>query len=225
MTRIAALFCAVVAIAAGAYFIMTPAKPGSTVLDGFVSAASAQSGEEVDTSGIVEMTLGAEDAPLTIIEYASYTCPHCAAFHNGPFKQLKKDYIDTGKVKFVYREVYFDKYGLWASMIARCGGEPKFFGITDLIFKGQSEWVRAGGEAQIADELRKIARLAGIDNADLDACMNDSEKAQTLVAWFQKNAAADDVTATPSFVIDGEPVENQSYDKLKAIIDGKLAEG
>jgi len=101
------------------------------LLTGAVSAQEA----EVDTSTIVEMVQGAEDAPVTIVEYASYTCPHCANFHAGPYKQLKKDYIDTGKVKFIYREVYFDRYGLWASMVARCSGPEKFFGITDLILK------------------------------------------------------------------------------------------
>ena len=85
-----------------------------------------------------------ENAPVTVVEYASYTCPHCADYHEGPFRKLKSEYIDTGKVRFIYREVYFDRYGLWASMVARC--EPaKFFGITDLIYKSQKDWVRAGG--------------------------------------------------------------------------------
>ena len=98
---------------------------------------------------------------MTVVEYASFTCPHCATFHNDTFKKLKADYIDSGKVKFIYREVYFDRYGLWASMVARCGGQEKFFGIADLIYKSQSEWTRAGEPAAIVDELRKIGRLAG----------------------------------------------------------------
>ena len=72
------------------------------------------------------MMQGSADAKVEIIEYASYTCPHCASFHAGPYKDLKKDYVDTGKVKFVYREVYFDRFGLWASMIARCAGTGSF---------------------------------------------------------------------------------------------------
>ncbi len=81
---------------------------GSTALTPFVGAANAQTTEgEVDTSGITEMVLGDENAPVTMVEYASFTCPHCATFHNDTFKKLKADYIDSGKVKFIYREVYF----------------------------------------------------------------------------------------------------------------------
>ena len=191
-------------------------------LMGFTGAASAQS-EEVDTSTIIEMVQGAGDAPVTMIEYASFTCPHCANFHAGPFKQIKKDYIDTGKVKFIYREVYFDKYSLWASMIARCGGPEKFFGIIDLVYAGQNTWSRAGDASSIVDELRKIGRLAGISNETLEVCLQDGAKAQTLVAWYQEHAEADDISSTPSFIINGKPVENQSYAKFSAIIDEELS--
>ena len=184
-------------------------------------AAVAQQAE-VDTSTITEMVQGAEDAPVTIVEYASYTCPHCATFHAGPYKQLKKDYIETGKVKFIYREVFFDRYGLWASMIARCGGPDKFFGITDLIFAGQSDWTRAGDASSIVDELRKIGRLAGIEGDTLEACLQDGTKAQTLVAWYQEHAEADGVEATPSFIVNGKKVSNQSYADFSAIIDAEL---
>lgn len=185
-------------------------------------AAHAQEAAEIDTSTIVEMVQGAEDAPVTLIEYASYTCPHCARFHEDGYKKLKADFIDTGKVKFIYREVYFDRYGLWASMIARCGGGDKFFGITDLLFKEQSEWARAGGPTEIVDELRKIGLLAGIEKDQLEACLQDSTKAQTLVSWYQENATEDKVEATPSFVLNGELVRNQPYDDIKKLIEAEL---
>lgn len=194
---------------------------GGVALLGLGDAALAQEAD-IDTSTIVEMMQGAEDAPVTIVEYSSFTCPHCATFHAGTFKQLKKDYIDTGKVKFIYREVYFDRYGLWASMIARCGGPEKFFGVSDLIFAGQSDWIRAGDASSIVDELRKIGRLAGLDNDTLEACLQDGTQAQTLVAWYQEHAKADGIQATPSFVINGKKVENQSYADFSAIIDAEL---
>ncbi|WP_170427497.1 DsbA family protein [Ruegeria arenilitoris] len=218
MSRIATGICAAVAVAAGGYWLSLSNSNTSYPL---ISSAEAQEAD-LDTSTIVEMTLGAEDAPVEIIEYASYTCPHCANFHNGAFKQLKKDFIDTGKVKFVYREVYFDRYGLWASMVARCDGPDKFFGISDLIYQGQSEWTQAGGPAEIVDELRKIGRLAGIDNDKLEACLQDGTRAQTLVAWYQENAERDGVQATPSFVVNGKKVENQSYEDFKALIENEL---
>lgn len=219
MTRIFALL-AVGVVAIGGYFYLN--QSGSTPVNPLASAANAQEAAEIDTSSIVEMTLGADDAPVTIVEYASYTCPHCATFHEGPFKKLKADYIDTGKVKFIFRDVYFDKYGLWAAMVARCTGPEKFFGISDLIFKGQNTWARAGDAPQIVEELKKIGRLSGVDNATLEACLQDSEKAQTLVAWYQANAVADEVDSTPSFVINGKKVANQKYEDFAAIIDAEL---
>ncbi len=218
MSRIATGICAAVAIAAGGYWLSLSNSSPSYPL---VSGAEAQEAD-LDTSTIVEMVQGAEDAPVEIIEYASYTCPHCATFHQGAYKQLKKDFIDTGKVKFIYREVYFDRYGLWASMVARCGGPEKFFGITDLIFEGQSEWTKAGGPAEIVDELRKIGRLAGIDNEQLEACLQDGTRAQTLVAWYQENAERDGIQATPSFIVNGKKVDNQSYADFKKLIEDEL---
>ncbi len=218
MSRIATVLCAAVAVAAGGYWLTLP---GTTPANPLISSAEAQE-TDLDTSTIVEMVLGAEDAPVEIIEYASYTCPHCANFHKGPYKQLKKEFIDTGKVKFIYREVYFDRYGLWASMVARCAGPEKFFGISDLIYEGQSEWTRAGGPAEIVDELRKIGRLAGIDNDQLEACLQDGTRAQTLVAWYQENAERDGIQSTPSFIVNGKSVSNQSYDEFKTLIESEL---
>ena len=74
------------------------------------------------------------DAPIKIVEYASFTCPHCARFHKEAYGRLKSEYIETGKVHFTMREVYFDRYGLWAALIARCGGDMKYFGIHDMLY-------------------------------------------------------------------------------------------
>jgi protein-disulfide isomerase len=217
MNRRVFLLGGVAALAVGGYLLTTPASTNF-----LVGAAAAQDTQDIDTSTIVEMVQGDPDAPVTIIEYASYTCPHCADFHMGAYQEIKKNYIETGKVRLIYREVYFDRYGLWASMVARCGGPEKFFGISEMIYKGQSEWTRAGDPNAIAGELRKIGRLAGLDDETLDACFQDATKAQTLVAWFQKNAEADDVTGTPSFVVNGKKVANVSYAEFSALIEAEL---
>jgi protein-disulfide isomerase len=183
----------------------------------------AQEADAPDTSQITEMTLGPEDAAVTIIEYASFTCPHCASFHAGPLKQLKADYIEDGRVHFIYRDVYFDRFGLWASMVARCGGEEKFFGIADMIYAQQRDWTQ-GEPTEIADNLRRIGKVAGIEPDALEACLNDEEKAKALVAWYQQNAEADEVNSTPTLIINDEKYSNMSYDELKAIIDEKLPE-
>ncbi|WP_298259657.1 DsbA family protein [uncultured Litoreibacter sp.] len=188
-----------------------------------VSPVNAQTVEasDIDTSGVVEMFVGDADAPITLIEYASFTCPHCASFHANAYKNLKKDYVDTGKVKFVFREVYFDRYGLWAGMVARCGGGERYFGIVDLIFEHQREWTQ-GEPAQIAINLRKFGKQAGLDDATLDACLTDGEKAAALTAVYQTNATADGIRSTPSLVINGTLHQNMSYDELKKVLDAEL---
>ena len=212
---LAALFAA-----GGAWMLTRPATTdtGGTALP--TGAAIAQEAE-VDTSSIVEMTLGEEDAPVEVIEYASFTCPHCARFAGDQFEKLKERYIDTGLVHFTYRDVYFDRYGLWASMVARCEPE-RFFPIAEVIYETQAEWTQSGEPAQIAESLRRIGLTAGIDVETLDACFSDGDTAASLVAWFQENAARDEVNSTPTLFIDGEQHSNMTFDELAALIDGQL---
>jgi protein-disulfide isomerase len=184
-------------------------------------AANAQEATG-ETMEIADMVMGSADAPVEIIEYASFTCPHCASFHADTFKKLKADYIDTGKVRFVYREVYFDRFGLWASMIARCGGEMRFFGMAELIYEKQREWTASGDPAIIIEDLRKLAKTAGLTDDMLDECMNDADMAQSLVGWYQANAERDDISSTPSFLIDGEKYSNMAYAEFQKIIDDKV---
>ena len=186
-------------------------------------AANAQSSDaDAGATEIIDMVQGAEDAPITVIEYASFTCPHCARFHSDVYKLLRKNYIDTGKVKFIFREVYFDKYGMWASMIARCSGPDRFFGMTDLILNSQSTWARAGDDLAIVEALRKIGRLSGMQDAALDSCLQDGEKLRALVGWYKENAQRDGIQSTPSFLIDGQPYKNMDYKEFAKILDEKL---
>ena len=186
-------------------------------------AANAQSSDaDAGAAEIIDMVQGAEDAPITVIEYASFTCPHCARFHSDVYKLLRKNYIDTGKVKFIFREVYFDKYGMWASMIARCSGPDRFFGMTDLILNSQSTWARAGDDLAIVEALRKIGRLSGMQDAALDSCLQDGEKLRALVGWYKENAQRDGIQSTPSFLIDGQPFKNMDYEEFAKILDEKL---
>ncbi|MFB9148428.1 DsbA family protein [Roseovarius ramblicola] len=198
---------------------------GALALAAFITPAQAQEdGADTAAPEIAEMALGPEDAKVTVMEYASFTCPHCANFHKGPFKELKADYIDSGKIRFVYRDVYFDRFGLWGAMVARCDGSAeKFFGISDMLYEKQREWTQ-GDPATIADNLRRIGKLAGIEADAVEACLNDRDKAQALVGWYQANAEAHDVNATPTLIINEQKYSNMAYDELSAIIDEKLAE-
>ncbi len=191
-----------------------------------LGAANAQetTDVEIDTSTIVEMTMGPADAAVTVTEYASFTCPHCARFHSDQFKRLKADYIDTGKVHFVYRDVYFDRYGLWAAMVARCDGQNRFFGIADMLYQQQGDWVVREDPIATADNLRKLGRVAGLEEDTLEACLADNAKAKTLVKWYQDHSNADGVSSTPTLLVNGEKYGNMRYSELKGVIDGLLAE-
>lgn len=216
MNRIIPILIAAV-IAIGGAFYMTQ-NNGS--LPG-VSVAEAQSSDTA-IEPAADVVLGDENATVTVIEYASYTCPHCANFHEETFKKLKQNYVDTGKVKFIHREVYFDQFGLWAGMIARCGGDTRYFGLVDLIYSGQKDWIADGSPTTIVANLKKLGRTAGMTDEQMDACLQDEASAQSLVAAYQQNANADQITATPSFVIDGTKYSNMNYDDFAAILDEKL---
>ena len=188
MTRLLILAAAaVVLVGAGAYWQLS--RPDTLPGLSPVGTAQAQSADAADAGSVEDITLGDPDAPVTMVEYASYTCPHCKTFHSGPFKQLKADYIDTGEINFVYREVFFDRFGLWAAMVARCGGEDRYFGIADLIYEQQSEWTAGGDPAMVADNLRRIGRTAGLSDDQVNACLQDGEKAQAMVEEARLKAA------------------------------------
>ena len=172
---------------------------------------------------VPDMIIGNKDSKVTLMEYASFTCPHCAQFHKDVFKQLKKDYIDTGKIKFVYREVYFDRYGLWAAMIARCGGEMRYFGISDILLSTQAEWAASDDPAVVVENLKKIGRTAGMDDAAMGVCLDNADMAQAMVTAYQTNSAADKVEGTPTLLVNGVKYSNMSYDELKKILDAELA--
>jgi len=220
MNRIIVLGVVGLAVAAGAAYWMT--QGSSTTPAGQEIAQTDDT--TFDASGIVEMSLGSADAKVTIIEYASFTCPHCASFHKGPFKQLKAEYLDNDKVHFIYRDVFFDQLGLWASMVARCGGREQFFGISDMMYNQQSDWIGSGDPVEVARNLRRIGKVAGLSEDQLNACLADDEKAKALVAWYQYNSEMHDVNSTPTLVINNRKYGNMNYADLKEIIEEKLAE-
>lgn len=171
---------------------------------------------------VVEMSIGAADAPVTLVEYASLTCPHCAAFHTGVLPQIKASFVDTGKVRLVYRDVYFDRPGLWAAMIARCAGPDRFFGVIDLLYRKQEEWSRATDMGAVTQQLFSIGRQAGMTDAAMQDCLQDSAFAQALVEQYQKNATADGIDSTPSFLINGRKVGNMSYADFERALNEAL---
>lgn len=207
-------------LAVGGGFLLTRPNAETGLLPG---AANAQENTG-ELPEVAEMIIGNPDAAVEVIEYASFTCPHCASFHANQYQALKANYIDTGKIRFVYREVYFDRPGLWASMIARCPGDTDFFfNVSELLYEKQRDWLASGDPATIVQELRTLGKTAGLDDAALDACLSDGPKAESLFTWYQANAERDGINSTPSFLIDGEKYSNMAYDEFAATLDAKLS--
>ncbi len=219
--KLAAATLALALAVGAAFWFGQTASPGMTQL-GATPALAEETPATLPVPEVPEMVLGNADAPVTLVEYASFTCPHCAHFHETVFKDLKKDYIDTGKVKFIYREVFFDRYGLWAAMVARCGGETRYFGINGMLFEQQKDWANSEDPAVAVEALKKIGRTAGMDDATLQACLQDAAMAQALVLKYEETTKTDGVTATPTLFINGEKYSNMSYEELKKILDEKL---
>ena len=207
----------------GLWAVQSPETPGQSLLPGLTAAAEDAPASTAALPAVPDMVLGNADAKVTIVEYGSYTCPHCAAFHAEGFKDLKRDYIDTGKVKFVFREVYFDRYGLWAAMMARCGGPTRYFGINGMLYEGQKEWAASDDPATVIGNIRRIGKTAGMDDAALDVCLKDGNMAQAMLNTWEANAKADNVEGTPTLIINGVKHSNMDYAEMKALVEAELA--
>src|SRR5262249_35931041 len=120
-----------------------------------------------------DMVMGNAKAPVTIIEYASLTCPHCAHFDEETFPQLKSAYIDKGLVRYIYRDFPLDRVALQAAQIARCAGPERYFGFIDVLFRQQQNWAASRDPNQITENLRKLARLGGMSDDTFNKCLND----------------------------------------------------
>lgn len=204
------------AIAAAVFMNRTP--------DAMSIAAIAQDDDtEVDTSLVQEMVLGAEDALVEVVEYSAFSCPHCASFHENVFGQLKENYIDTGKIRFINREVYFQRFDLWAGMVARCSGTTNhYYGLVGLLFEKQRDWIGEGDPVAITENLRTLGKTAGLNDEQLDACLNNETMAKSMVAVFKENMERHPIEGTPAVFVDGEMV-GSSYDAISQAIDAKLS--
>lgn len=167
----------------------------------------------------LDMVKGNSDAKVTIVEYASFTCPYCATFHKEIFPQLREQYIDTGKVKFIYREVYFDAPGLWGGLLARCVSPKKYFGVVDLLYKKQSKWASGSTEKEILNELFSIGRQIGLEDEQINKCMQNKEKSLKMIDAYLENSKIDKISSTPSLVINGKLLKPNNFDDLAVEID------
>jgi len=149
-----------------------------------------------------DQVLGAADAPVTLIEYASMTCPHCAHFHETTYPEMKKKYIDTGKLRFIFREFPLDPLALAGSMLARCSGNDKFFPLVETLFAQQKTWVTQ----KPLQPLMAIARQAGFTQQSFDQCLANQQVQNGLEEQRQRAMQKLNVQSTPTFFINGKLV-------------------
>ena len=167
-----------------------------------------------------EMALGDPNAPVTVVEYASMTCSHCAAFHQTVYEPFKEKYIDTGKVRFILREYPLDPLAKAAIIVARCGGVMRFFPTVDLLFEQQRGWATAANQVEA---MYSLVRQTGISRQQFDTCLAD-QKMLDGVNWVHSRAATEfGVQSTPTFFVDGERHPGaMTLDEISALIDPKL---
>jgi protein-disulfide isomerase len=148
-----------------------------------------------------DLALGSSDAPVTIVEYASMTCSHCAAFYAGTFPQLKSKYIDTGKVRFILREFPLDALAAAGSMLARCSGDDKRNAVVELLFAQQKNWLVPD---KALEALANLLKQAGMSQKAFDACLADQGLYDKIAKIHDRAADKFGVSATPTFFINGK---------------------
>jgi protein-disulfide isomerase len=163
-----------------------------------------------------ELTIG-DPSGIPVIEYGSLTCPHCATFSREIFPELKKDYIDTGKVRFIFREFPRNALDVAAFVLARCIGDDKAFAAIELLFSQQDKWAFVD---KPLEPLIAAMRPAGLTHDQAMACLKDQDKANAIVAIGKRATDEIKMTGTPTFVIDGKVFGGElTIDQLKAILD------
>jgi len=172
--------------------------------------------------GLPDLALGADDAKVTVVEYASMTCGHCAHFTTDVFPEFKKKYVDTGKVRYVFREFPLDNLAAAASMLARCTGTEKAFPLIEVLFEKQKEW--AFGEGNPVPRLFEIAKQAGFTQESFDKCLTDQKLLDDITAGRTRAADVFGVSATPTFFINGKKLDGApTMEKFDAAIEPLLS--
>jgi protein-disulfide isomerase len=193
----------------------------------FVQAAPAQKDsvppEELMKPGpLPEQVLGAADAPVTIIEYASMTCPHCAMFHEKTYPELKKKYIDTGKVRFIFREFPLDPLAAAGFMLARCAGEGKYFPMIEILFHQQKTWA----VEKPLPPLLTIAKQAGFSQQSFEQCLANQKLLDDIEKVRDRGAKEYGVSSTPTFFVNGKVQRGApTIEELDKMIEPHLKAG
>ena len=206
----AGLGAVAVATGVGAYLALSPSKGPEP------AHADSSMSELMKKGPLPENIIGSETAPVTIIEYSSMTCPHCANFHKEVLPGLKEKYIDTGKVRYIIREFPLDNLAAAAFMLARCSGPKKYFPVVEAFYAKQQVWA-FGKEGTPVDRLFDMAKQTGFTRANFDKCLSDQKLLDGIVAIRERGSKSFGVTSTPTFFVNGKLLKGGR--NLKAIED------
>ncbi|MBB3975911.1 protein-disulfide isomerase [Rhizobium azooxidifex] len=193
----------------------TPASAEVPPSEGDVDMAKV-----LEPGPLPEMAIGEANAPVTIVEYMSMTCPHCAKFHNETFDAIKAKYVDSGQVRFILREFPFDPRAAAAFMLARCAPPEQYFPMVSMLFKQQEQWAAAenGREA-----LLQMSKLAGFTQQSFEACLTNQKLLDDVNAVRERGAKEFGIAATPTFIVNGQRYSGEmSVAVMSALIDSKL---
>jgi protein-disulfide isomerase len=173
--------------------------------------------ELLKAGSLPDLALGKADAPVTIVEYASMTCSHCASFHNTVLPVLKEKYIDTGKVRLIFREFPLDERAALASMMARCAGGDKALPLISMLFSKQDEWATAKND--FLPKLFKFGQQVGFTKQSFDQCRQDEKLIKDIIAVRDRGNTSFGVSQTPTFFVNGKKMDGGSiedFDKALA---------
>ena len=185
------------------------------------TATSSFAGKASLSEAMAEKSIGSPSAPITMVEYSSLTCSHCAAFHIDTLPSIKRDYIDTGKVRMVFWDFPLGNLALAATMIARCSGQDNYVPMTTALFLSQETWARSDAPF---DAIAGVARLSGMSIDDIENCLDDRELLAAIEAKAKEAESLLGVKSTPTFFIEGQLVSgNLPYGDFKDLLDKALA--
>ena len=207
---------AILLVAGAAYFLLgrSPTEPSALA-----------SGISLDGAVPGDMTLGSSKAPITMIEYAAPMCPHCARFNEEIIPHLRAEYIDKGKVFYIFRVFPIGAADVPAAAIAHCQPADNYFQFIDLLFRNQAKWDPENGVTDVRGGLIAVSRIAGMSAEQVDACMNNQDEQKRIMAVAQDAATRYGVTGTPTLVINGDVQQagGMPWTELKAKLDSLLA--
>jgi protein-disulfide isomerase len=196
--------------------------PGAVLADAgkLTAGPDADIAELMKPGDLPDFALGSADAKVTIVEYASLTCPHCAAFHKDVWPGLKSKYVDTGKVRFIFRDFPLNPRAFGGSMLARCLGGDKGMALVDTLFTKQADW--AAVEANPQQALFDVSKQAGFTQESFEKCLTDQKLFEQLTAMQKRAAEVHKVASTPTFFVNGKRMVGPTLEEFQTVIDPML---